>query len=89
MHLETRMKEILDGKRKGKRALWLLSMLYKTGVKLRHTAYQSRLLPIHRVPSVVVSVGNIVAGGTGKTPLVHLLASTLANDHAAGWRQRK
>ncbi len=81
MHLETRMKEILDGKRKGKRALWLLSMLYKTGVKLRHTAYQSRLLPIHRVPAVVVSVGNIVAGGTGKTPLVHLLASTLANDH--------
>lgn len=82
MHLETRMKEILDGKRKGKNALWLLSLLYATGVKLRHTAYQSHLLPIHKVSAVVVSVGNIVAGGTGKTPLVHLLARTLASDHS-------
>jgi tetraacyldisaccharide 4'-kinase len=59
----------------------LLSLLYRTGVKLRHAAYQSKILPTTQVPAVVVSIGNIVAGGTGKTPLVHFLASQLLKDH--------
>ncbi len=81
MVLENKMKEILEGRRRGKRALWLLSLLYKTGVKLRHMGYKWRLLHTKKVPAVVVSVGNVVAGGTGKTPLVHLLATELSKDH--------
>jgi tetraacyldisaccharide 4'-kinase len=81
MSLENKMQEILEGRRPGKRALWLLSKLYQAGVRLRHEAYQSRLLTTKKVPAVVVSVGNIVAGGTGKTPLVHFLASELSKEH--------
>ncbi|MES2273218.1 MAG: tetraacyldisaccharide 4'-kinase [Chlamydiota bacterium] len=40
----------------------------------KNRLYDKRILPIHSVPCTVVSIGNIVAGGTGKTPLVHLLA---------------
>ncbi len=38
---------------------------------------------MHRVQSTVVSVGNIVAGGTGKTPFVHLLAKTFSHRRVA------
>lgn len=81
MALENKMKEILAGRRRGKGVLWLLSLLYKVGVKLRHRGYRSGLLPSKKVSATVVSVGNIVAGGTGKTPLVHLLAHELSKDH--------
>lgn len=81
MLLETRMKDILEGRRPGKKILWLLSLLYQAGTKLRHRAYKLHLLSPKKVPAIVVSVGNIVAGGTGKTPLVHFLASELAKDN--------
>ena len=41
----------------------------------KNALYDRKLLPIHRVPRPIVSIGNLVAGGTGKTPLVLLLAS--------------
>ena len=44
----------------------------------KNQLYDGGWLPIHRVRRTVVSVGNLVAGGTGKTPLVHLLARTFA-----------
>ncbi len=78
---EKKMKEILEGRRPGKKILWLLSLLYQAGVGLRHRAYKLHLLSPKKVPAVVVSVGNIVAGGTGKTPLVHFLAGELAKEN--------
>ncbi len=81
MHPEMWMKEILEGRRRGKSALWLLSKLYEAGVRLRHKAYHLDLLPTKKVDAVVVSIGNIVAGGVGKTPLVHFLAEVLSKDH--------
>ncbi len=50
---------------------------------MRNRAYDSGILPIHSIPVPVVSVGNITAGGSGKTPVVEYLASVFT---AAGKR---
>lgn len=47
------------------------------GVALRHTAYRRGWLRSHRLNRPVVSVGNLTVGGTGKTPLVALMADSL------------
>ncbi|CAN5693510.1 tetraacyldisaccharide 4'-kinase [soil metagenome] len=52
--------------------------LYRTGVAVRNTAYDRRLLGVERVDIPVISVGNVAVGGTGKTPFAHWLAVRLA-----------
>ncbi len=47
-------------------------------VHLRRALYRNGILKAHRVGARVVSVGNISMGGTGKTPLVNLLADNLS-----------
>lgn len=44
--------------------------LYGLAMRLRNTLYDKGLFRVWRAPVPVVSVGNITAGGTGKTPLV-------------------
>ena len=44
---------------------------------MRHVAYRRGWLKIRRLNRPVVSVGNLSVGGTGKTPLVILMAKTL------------
>ena len=58
-------------------ALWPLSLVYRLLVALRRFAYRCGALPSVRLPVPVVVVGNIVVGGTGKTPLVLALAAVL------------
>jgi tetraacyldisaccharide 4'-kinase len=48
--------------------------LYGGGVALRNAAYGAGVLPVHRVPARIVSVGNVRVGGTGKTPVTRWLA---------------
>jgi tetraacyldisaccharide 4'-kinase len=55
------------------------SLLYGLGVMIRLWLYRHRLLPSRKLPCQVISVGNLVAGGTGKTPHVALLAAYLKN----------
>jgi tetraacyldisaccharide 4'-kinase len=54
-----------------------LGWLYKFFMTVRRLAYQAGLLPVKRVNVPVIIVGNITAGGTGKTPLVIWLAEYL------------
>lgn len=54
-----------------------LSILYGAAVRLRNFLFDKGILCIGKVPITVVSVGNIEAGGTGKTPLTMALASMM------------
>lgn len=47
-----------------------LGHLYSTGAKARRTAYERGWLRRRRLARPVISIGNLTAGGTGKTPLV-------------------
>lgn len=60
-----------------------LSWIYAFAVYFRNQLYNWGLLKVEQVPCTVVSVGNIVAGGTGKTPMVHLLAQTFSHRKVA------
>ncbi len=57
--------------------LFLLSLLYTRIMRLRWWLYQKRILRWHPVGSLVISVGNLTVGGTGKTPIVEKFAKTL------------
>ena len=59
-------------------ALRCLSPLYATAVRLRNAGYDYRFYEPHRPAVPVISIGNITAGGTGKTPTVALIANWLS-----------
>lgn len=52
------------------RLLWPLSLLYRALAGLHRRLFRAGLLRSERVPVPVVVVGNVVAGGAGKTPVV-------------------
>ncbi len=54
------------------------SYLYGSAVALRNYLYDRGFLKTYGVPVPVVSVGNLSAGGTGKTSLVRFLAGELS-----------
>jgi tetraacyldisaccharide 4'-kinase len=54
--------------------LWPLSLLYGAVAQLRAGLYARGWLKQKRLKGVVVSVGNLTLGGTGKTPMVIWLA---------------
>jgi tetraacyldisaccharide 4'-kinase len=57
--------------------LWPLSLVYRLIVAWRCTFYRWAWLPVTRLPVPVVVVGNVVAGGVGKTPVVIALVTHL------------
>jgi tetraacyldisaccharide 4'-kinase len=66
-----------EGKLSEMTSLRPLSALWCIGARLKNEIYERKWLPIHQLSIPVVSVGSLTAGGSGKTPLVHLLAKTL------------
>jgi tetraacyldisaccharide 4'-kinase len=57
--------------------LWMLSGLYRLVVRWRLWFFETRLGGVHALGCLVVSVGNLTVGGTGKTPVVELFAREL------------
>ncbi len=58
-------------------ALWLPGKVYGGVMSLRRRGYERGLFRRYRPPVPVVSVGNVTAGGSGKTPFVLMLARLL------------
>jgi tetraacyldisaccharide 4'-kinase len=54
--------------------LWPLSRVYGWCVSFRNWLYAKGWLKTRRLKAVVISVGNLTTGGTGKTPMVLWLA---------------
>lgn len=63
--------------------LWPFSLLYRAIVFFRHKLYQLQIINVTKFTKLVIVVGNITVGGTGKTPLVIAVVQFLQTQ---GWR---
>jgi tetraacyldisaccharide 4'-kinase len=76
-------KKIISGQKKGaltlllRLALGLIAFFYCLVIEIRNILYDKEILKSHHVKAIVISIGNLTTGGTGKTPLVVWLASTI------------
>ena len=59
--------------------LWPISLLFGTLAALRRSLYRLGLFQTGRVPLPVIVVGNVIAGGSGKTPVVIALVQHLVS----------
>lgn len=81
--LETFAIDVILERRAGKRAGILrgilsgLSRIYRAIVQARLSLYRHRIFRSHSHGVLVISVGNLTVGGTGKTPVVEMLARAL------------
>ncbi len=76
--------EIIFGQARGFRAwvmrclLRMVSWVFFLIVKIRLFLFRSHIKRVSYLATQVISVGNITAGGTGKTPVVEFLSRTLS-----------
>src|SRR4026207_591406 len=57
--------------------LYLLSLIYERLGQFRLFLYRKRLFREHALGCLVISIGNLTVGGTGKTPIVEKFARAL------------
>ncbi|MCZ2496314.1 tetraacyldisaccharide 4'-kinase [Xylophilus sp. Kf1] len=77
--LDRRLLAQWSQRRAGARLLWPVSQIYRAAWALRQAGYRAGLLKATRLPVPVVVVGNVLAGGVGKTPVVIALVEHLAS----------
>ena len=76
--------ELMDGRRKAWYdrvmidILFIASRFYRMAVQFRIWMYDKRVIRNHALGCLVVSIGNLSCGGTGKTPVVEVFARTLS-----------
>ena len=81
--LEQFVLDVIYGQRKGKRAallravLYSLSKVFTVAVKARRFLYNFRIIRDSTLGVQVIAIGNLTAGGTGKTPVVEKFAREL------------
>ena len=81
--LEQFVLDVIYGQRKGMRAallrvgLYSLSKVFTVAVKTRRFLYNFRILRDSALGVQVIAIGNLTAGGTGKTPVVEKFAREL------------
>lgn len=80
--IHRKIKKAMTEKRKGRifsleSFLCVASKVYGGAVKLRREVYKAGILKTKRLPCMVISIGNIVAGGTGKTPMTIYVAGRI------------
>ncbi len=65
--------------------LYPLSLVYSAVVRSKAWCYNHGIFHARKLPGIVISVGNLAVGGTGKTPMVLAIAERLADEgkHAA------
>ena len=79
-------RKLISGQKAGPGASLLRLLLgiaaggYSIAVRLRNFLYSKEWLKVHRADAVVISIGNITVGGTGKTPLVVWLCKQIISD---------
>lgn len=59
--------------------LSIIASLYAKIAGLRNALYEKGVFEVHDLKARTISIGNITAGGTGKTPLVAYVAGVLAD----------
>lgn len=69
-----KIESIMTSKRKAglisfESLLFMLSLIYGGAVKTREAFYDRGVLRSKKLPCIVISIGNITVGGTGKTPM--------------------
>jgi len=78
-------KQVMSGSRRGAAASLLRAGLsvaepfYTAGVSIRSRMYDLGISKTTRLDRPVIAVGNLTAGGTGKTPMVRWIAESLRN----------
>jgi tetraacyldisaccharide 4'-kinase len=82
-NLEQSAIDVILGRRHGPRAtllrglLFVLALVYARLVQLRLFLYRKRIFRERALGCLVISIGNLTVGGTGKTPVVEKFARAL------------
>ena len=74
--IRERRHDVLGSLLKG--ILFFASRFYRRAVQFRLWMYDNRVIRNRAIGCLVVSIGNVTCGGTGKTPVVEVFARTLS-----------